>query len=143
MFRRKDKPQPDAIEVVIGPRATYNGALRSDTSIRIDGMMESGLLETPANVILTESANVHCEIHARNVSIRGRFSGVIRADRAELLAGCYVSGALFVNSFLLDDGATLDGELHMRGEGADEPPPPPHAAEPIPVLPRPQTQTQS
>lgn len=123
MFRRSNRPEPDAIEVIIGPRATYNGILRCDTSIRIDGVMESGLLETPANVILTESARVNAEIRARTVSIRGEFDGVIRADRAELLAGCHVSGVLFVKSFLLDDGATLDGELHMRGISPIQPPP--------------------
>ncbi|RLT45349.1 MAG: hypothetical protein DWI57_00840, partial [Chloroflexi bacterium] len=123
MFRRANRPQPDAIEVIIGPRATYNGVLRSDTSIRIDGVMESGMLETPANVILTENARVNAEIRARTVSIRGEFDGVIRADRAELLAGCHVSGVLFVKSFLLDDGATLDGELHMLGISETAPPP--------------------
>ncbi len=102
--------------MIIGPRATYSGSLRSDSSIRIDGVVESGLLETLANVILTEGARVNCEIRARNVSIRGYFDGIIRADRVELLAGCYVRGALHVNSFLLDEGATLEGELHMRGE---------------------------
>ena len=123
MFRRSSRPQPDAIEVIIGPRATYNGVLRSDTSIRIDGVMESGMLETPANVILTESARVQAEIRARTVSIRGEFDGVIRADRVELLAGCHVSGVLFVKSFLLDDGAILDGELHMQGVSQTAPPP--------------------
>lgn len=123
MFRRSNRPEPDAIEVIIGPRATYNGVLRSDTSIRIDGVMESGLLETPANVIITENARVNAEIRARTVSIRGEFDGLIRADRAELLAGCHVSGVLFVKSFLLDDGATLDGELHMQGISQTAPPP--------------------
>lgn len=121
MFRRSNRPEPDVIEVIIGPRATYNGVLRSDTSIRIDGVMESGALETPANVILTENARVYAEIHAHTVSIRGQFDGVIHAERAELLVGCHVSGVLFVNSFLLDDGATLDGELHMRGASETTP----------------------
>ena len=133
MFRRSNRPQPDAIEVIIGPRATYNGVLRSDTSIRIDGVMESGMLETPANVILTENARVNAEIRARTVSIRGEFDGVIRADRAELLAGCHVSGVLFVKSFLLDDGAVLDGELHMQG--VSQTTPPPLAENPRPPIP--------
>lgn len=120
VFRRSERPQPDAIEVIIGPRATYTGALRSDSSIRIDGIVESGLLDTLANVILTEAARVHCEIRARNVSVRGYFDGVIRADRVELLAGSYVRGSLFVNSFLLDEGATLEAELHMPGDSAEE-----------------------
>lgn len=138
MFRRSNRSTPDAIEVIIGPRASYNGTLRSDTSIRVDGLVESGLLQTAANVILTETARVNCEIQARTVSIRGRFNGVITADRVELLAGCHVSGALYVNSFLLDDGAVLDGELHMQGAEETSPP----VAQPttntsIPIIPGP------
>lgn len=136
MFKRASRPEPDAIEVIIGPRASYNGTLRSDTSIRIDGVVEGGLIHTPANVILTETSRVTCEIYARTVSIRGRFNGVIRADRTELLAGCHVSGALYVNSFLLDEGALLDGELHMTS-GDEEPDstPPGRPKGPIPILP--------
>ena len=116
--------------------------LRSDSSIRIDGVVESGLLETLANVILTEGARVNCEIRARNVSIRGYFDGVIRADRVELLAGCYVRGALHVNTFLLDEGATLEGELHMRGENAEESLDLPADTETPLVLPGTQTQQE-
>jgi cytoskeletal protein CcmA (bactofilin family) len=138
LFRRSNRPEPDAIEVIIGPRASYNGTLRSDTSIRIDGLVESGLLQTPANVILTETARVSCEIYARTVSIRGRFNGIIRADRVELLAGCHVSGALYVNSFLLDEGALLDGELHMQGATEEAQPVPQSGPNPpIPVVPGP------
>ena len=85
MFRRNERPQPDAIEVIIGPRATYSGALRSDSSIRIDGVVESGLLETLANVILTEGARVNCEIRARNVSIRG----YLTASSARTASSCW------------------------------------------------------
>jgi cytoskeletal protein CcmA (bactofilin family) len=145
LFRRTNRPTPDAIEVIIGPRATYTGTLRSDTSIRVDGVVESGLLQTAANVILTETARVTCEIHARTVSIRGRFNGVIHADRAELLAGCHVSGALYVNSFLLDEGALLDGELHMQGADEEQPPSRPQSGPmpTIPILPGPYGREQS
>lgn len=115
MFSRSNRPEPDVIEVILGPRSTFNGVLRSDTSIRLDGVVEGGLIETPANVIVTETAQVFCDIRAKYVSIRGKVSGTIQADRAELLSGSHVSGALYVNSFLLDDGALLDGELHMQG----------------------------
>ncbi len=143
MFRRVNRSTPDAIEVIIGPRASYSGTLRSDTSIRIDGVVESGLLQTVANVILTETARVDCEIQARTVSIRGQFNGIINADRVELLAGCHVSGALYVNSFLLDDGAILDGELHMQGaESGNGSPPQIAPTSSIPILPGPHGREQ-
>ncbi len=109
MFGKMQKPEPDAVEVIIGPRASFNGNLRSDTSIRIDGAIEGGNLETPANVILTETARVQCDIIAKTVSIRGMYRGVIRADRVELLEGSQVHGALHVNSFFMDDGVLLRG----------------------------------
>ena len=138
MFGRvQQRPEPDAIEVMIGPRATFNGHLRSDTSIRIDGAVEGGHVETPANVILTESARVQCDITAKTVSIRGVYKGVLRADRVELLEGSQIYGALYVNSFYMDDGVMLRAELNIQGAaGAERPfaPPRPERQAAIPVL---------
>lgn len=129
MFGRTPKPEADAIEVIIGPRASFMGELRSDTSVRIDGAVEGGRIETAANVILTETARVQCDIWAKTVSIRGFFRGVIRADRVELLDGSQVYGALHINSIFMDEGVLLHAELNMQGAAADE----------VGALPRPDT----
>jgi cytoskeletal protein CcmA (bactofilin family) len=120
MFRRGHKPESDAIEVIIGPRASFNGALRCDTSVRIDGQVENGQIETPANVILTETARVQCDILAKTVSVRGVYRGTIRAERVELLEGSQVYGALFVNSFYMDEGVLLRAELNIQGVQVEE-----------------------
>lgn len=122
MFRRSQRPEPDVIEVIIGPRANFRGELRCETSVRIDGAVEGGLIETPANVILTEPSNVVCDINAKTVSIRGTYRGTIRADRAELLEGSKVYGAVIVNSFFMDDGVLLQAELTIRGADPDPAP---------------------
>jgi cytoskeletal protein CcmA (bactofilin family) len=138
LFGRTQKPAPDAIEVIIGPRATFNGNLRCDTSIRIDGAVESGHIETPANVVLTETARVQCDITAKAVSIRGKYKGTIRADRAELLEGSQIYGALFVNSFFMDEGVLLRAELNIQGGATPEEellvPPRPEPKASIPLL---------
>ncbi len=139
MFGRTKRPEPDAIEVIIGPRATFNGDLRCDTSIRIDGAMEKGRVETPANVVLTETARVQADIRARTVSIRGIYKGELHADRLELLEGAQVYGALHVNSFYMDDGVLLQAELNMQGALVNGPAVPPAAQKPkgpIPLLSR-------
>ncbi len=119
MFGRTQRPAPDAIEVIIGPRATFSGNLRCETSIRIDGAVESGQIETPANVVLTETARVQCDINAKAVSIRGKFKGTIRADRVELLEGSQIYGALYVNSFYMDEGVLLRAELNIQGSSPE------------------------
>jgi len=102
-FRRDSRPNPDQIEVIIGPRATFSGQLRCDGSIRLDGTVEGGLIETPANVLITESARVMVDIKARTVSVAGAYKGTIN-----------------VRTFLLDEGAHFQGQLVMQNaEPAD------------------------
>ncbi len=119
-LNRTQRPEPDAIEVIIGPRATFSGALRCDASVRIDGAVEAGHIETPANVILTETARVQCDITARTVSIRGIYRGTIRADRVELLQGSQIYGALYVDSFFMDDGVLMRAELNIQSDGVED-----------------------
>ena len=133
MFGRESRPEPDQIEVVLGPRASFTGHLRCDGSIRLDGVVEGGSIETPANVIVTPEAKVIADITARNVSVAGAVKGVITAERVELLDGGRIWGKVNAVSFLLDEGGFLRGELVMQGEAPEEPfiIPPPEA--PIPI----------
>ena len=122
MFSRMQRPEPDALEVIIGVRATFNGHLRCDGSIRIDGSVDGGQIETAANVILTETARVQADIVARTVSIRGIYKGILQAERVELLQGSQIYGALHVGSFYMDDGVVLRAELNIQGAAKNEPP---------------------
>lgn len=135
MFGRTSRPEPDAIEVLIGARATFSGRLQCDASIRIDGAVDQGHIETPANVILTETATVNCDIVARVVSIRGKFKGIIQADRVELLDGSQVGGVLNVNSFYMGDNVLMRAAVNIRADTmTDVKPPAPPANPAIPVL---------
>ena len=136
MFGRTSRPEPDAIEVLIGLRATFSGRLQCDASIRIDGAVEQGHIETPANVILTETAMVNCDIVAKVVSIRGKFKGLIQADRVELLNGSQVGGVLNVNSFYMDDNVLMRAAVNIRAEALAEVKPPPPPLNPIDVYKR-------
>lgn len=120
VFRRESRPAPDQIEAVIGARATFAGYLRCDGSIRLDGTVEGGSIETPGNVLITESGRVIADIQAKTVSVAGAYKGTIVADRVELLEGGRMWGVIHVRSFLLDDGAHFHGELVMQGDELEE-----------------------
>ena len=134
MFSKERRPDPDVIDVSLGPRATWSGNLRCDGSIRIDGVMEGGEVETLGNVIIGPGAKVMANIKARTVSISGAYNGQIDAQRVELLEGGRAWGVIKVASFLLDEGAYLRGELVMQGETPPEPFVLPRGKEPIPVV---------
>ena len=134
-FKRDSRPAPDQIEAVIGQRATFDGRLRCDGSVRIDGTYEAGAIETLGNVLITETGRVMADIKAKTVSVAGAFKGTITADRVELLEGGRLWGTIHVKSFLLDEGAQFDGQLVMQGAESNEAllPARPAAGEQIPV----------
>jgi cytoskeletal protein CcmA (bactofilin family) len=121
VFRRDSRPAPDQIDVVIGPRATFNGTLRCDGSVRLDGAVEGGSIETLGNVLITETARGMADIRAKTVSVAGACKGNIFADRVELLEGGRLWGIITVQTFLLDEGAHFHGELVMQGGETQDP----------------------
>lgn len=63
-------------------------------------------------MILTETATVNCDIVARVVSIRGKFKGIIQADRVN----CSMAArwAANVNSFYISSVLMLRCRQHPR-----------------------------
>jgi cytoskeletal protein CcmA (bactofilin family) len=115
-------PSLDKIETIIGPNTNFNGHLKCDGNVRIDGVCEEGLIETVGNVIVSANAMVAADIVARNVSVSGAVSGKIKAsDRLEILSTGRVWGDVEVGSFLLDEDGYFRGQLVMKEE-PDVPP---------------------
>ncbi len=76
------------METILGPNTTYQGILRSDGNIRIDGVYEEGRIETAGNVIIGPSAKVLADIVADSIQVWGAVRGDIRArGRLEILSG--------------------------------------------------------
>lgn len=124
MFGRKERPPTQAtgsekIETVIGPTADFNGHLKSDGGVRVDGSFE-GLIETAGNVIVGEGAKVLADVSARNVSVAGTVKGNVTASgRLEILTTGRVWGDIHVSSFLIDEGGVFRGQSLMQA--GDEP----------------------
>ena len=119
MLRKAKRPTTE-IDVVIGPTVTFDGHLKCDGIIRVDGVCEGGLLETTSSVIVGKEARVAADIVAQAVSVSGAVSGNITAKRVELLHTGRIWGKVNVVSFLLDEGGVFRGELIMEQPGEPE-----------------------
>jgi cytoskeletal protein CcmA (bactofilin family) len=115
--RKKDKktkaPPVETIETVIGSTASFQGTVQADGSIRIDGVFE-GTIETAGNLIIGDQAKILADIVAHNVSVAGAVKGNISANRVEILESGRIWGDLTVNSFTLDDGGFVSGQVNMH-----------------------------
>lgn len=109
-------PLSDRIENIIGPTASFDGDLKCDGGVRIDGVFR-GNVETTGNVIIGEAAKVVADITGRNISVAGAVRGNIKASgRLEILSTGQVWGDISVESFLIDEGGFFNGLSTMQGE---------------------------
>ena len=120
----------DQFETIIGPNTSFDGHLKSDGSVRIDGVCGGGVIETVGNVVVSPDAKVAADIVARNVSVSGAVTGKIKtSNRLEILSTGRVWGDVEVGSFLLDEDGYFRGELVMK----EEPEVPPQLAKTPPA----------
>jgi len=99
---------------ILGPNTTYQGMLKSDGNIRIDGVYEKGFIETAGNVIIGPSAKVLADIVANCIQVCGVVRGNITArGRLEILADGRVWGDVHVASLLIDEGGMFQGRVVM------------------------------
>jgi cytoskeletal protein CcmA (bactofilin family) len=120
---------PSSSATVIGPNARFVGEMSGDEDIVIHGQFE-GNIDIPRRVTVALPGQLKGDIHARTVVVGGRVNGQIRADeRAELLASATVQGNVNAPKVVIAEGARLQGNVAMTGEGSPHTPEPPRSEE--------------
>lgn len=113
----------------------FEGELRFRDTMRIDGRF-SGKITSKSVLIIGESADIKAEIYVSNVSINGRVTGKIHADKKiEIHSKGKVFCDVVTPSLLIEDGAFFHGNCNMekpdsKPEKAASAMPPPPSAKP-------------
>ncbi len=96
------------------------GELQVDGDLRVEGAV-TGDLRVKGTLLVGAKATVEGELSGRDVVIHGRVAGTIQADQQVRLAhGARVSGDLFCESLIIEEGVLFEGRSHM-GESARRP----------------------
>jgi cytoskeletal protein CcmA (bactofilin family) len=118
-LKPKKRPPFDKIETVIGSNSSFEGHLKCDGNIRIDGVCEGGVIQTVGNVVVSLGGRVAAQIIAEHVSGAGEVTGAIYArGHLEILGTGRVSGDVYVTNFYKDETGILSGKLTMGKESA-------------------------
>ncbi len=115
MFRKTQTPAVlgGKIDNLLGPNTSFNGTLKLDGNLRIDGICQ-GRIETAGNVIVGPSAKVLADIVANTVQVWGAVRGNITAQgRLEILPTGRVWGDIRATSLLIDEGGVFRGQCLM------------------------------
>jgi len=111
-------PPVDSQISVVASETIWKGDLESDNSIHVYGRVE-GSLRARDDVWIAQGADIDATIDARRVIVAGTVGGTIRAtERFETLPQGRVSANVFAPTYIVHDGAVINGQLRMGAADA-------------------------
>jgi cytoskeletal protein CcmA (bactofilin family) len=122
MFKRKDDTNPPTelptpttrVTSVLGNGITWNGAIRGDGGVRVEGVFE-GEITLRGMLVVGETGRVTCEhVHANVVIVAGALRGNITAEKVEIRRTGRVWGDVITSAFSTEEGAFLRGQIRME-----------------------------
>ena len=116
------------IVTFLGKDTVFNGVLKFDGTIRIDGLFK-GRIEAPeGTLVIGETARLESDIHVANIIVSGEIRGDITADSK---IDIHVPGRVFGNiqapTVVVQEGVVFAGNcqtLKLEGKNASSSPEP-------------------
>ena len=101
----------------------FEGKLSFKDTVRIDGTF-SGEISSDNTLIVGETGEIHAKINSVSVVISGRVEGdVIASQQVVLHKSAVVNGDIEAPSFVVEEGAQLNGTVRMtKGKSGGAPP---------------------
>lgn len=116
MFKSKAVPvklDPDTTDTLVGEGSSFEGNIKSDASIRIEGQV-TGDIECKGDVTIGEKGRVKSNIAARNVIIAGTVTGDIQTQsKLTITSTGKLYGNITVASLSIEQGSIFEGSSRM------------------------------
>jgi cytoskeletal protein CcmA (bactofilin family) len=104
---------------IISADMVINGALNSTGDIQIDGRIEGDVRSI--GLVIGEKAEIHGEIYAEDVTVRGKVVGRIHARKVLLAATSHVEGDILHEAFAVESGAFFEGNCRHSDNPLGDP----------------------
>lgn len=95
---------------VIDAWLTMTGNLQSEGEVQVDGQIHGDI--RCAHLTVGRDAKVDGNITAEEVVVRGKVTGVIRANRVILQDSAHVESQIFHKKLSIEEGACFEGTSH-------------------------------
>jgi len=110
---------PESVISIIGPGMHVVGECMTEGTLRVEGSVQGGVRAGKAVVVGKEGV-VEGDVVTQDAVISGRISGTLVAEsRLELQATCRIDGEVRARRMQLEEGAILNGVVHMGEDFKD------------------------
>jgi len=114
---------PGDIKAILGKGSEFEGKLRFEGTVRIDGKFK-GEVHSDGTLIIGDAAMIEGDISVDNVIISGEIRGNVKAkSKAELHAPAKLFGNMETPVLSIQQGVVFDGNCQMTKEGSKQPRP--------------------
>ena len=116
---KKDKIDDKILDIDARMQGTI--VFKDPVNLRINGSFE-GKLETCGHLTIGENANIKADIQGDKIIIAGKVAGNLSASESiSLVSPAVVRGNVQTPVLSIQEGAVLDGQLHMLNfQGAEK-----------------------
>ena len=106
----------------IGKSVVIKGELSGSEDLYLDGEVE-GTIELSGNSLtIGPNGRIRANTHAKDIVVHGKVNGNIRGDRVELKKSSLVTGDIFTQRIVIEDGAFFKGGIDIQREQPKEAP---------------------
>ncbi|MBN1155184.1 polymer-forming cytoskeletal protein [candidate division KSB1 bacterium] len=104
------------LNTIIGKGSTFEGTMKVEESLRVDGKIK-GTVVTTDSIIIGKEGDIEGDVTAKNVVIGGRVKANVNATgKVVLEARAIFIGEMKTTRLVIDEGAVFDGQCSMRKE---------------------------
>ena len=104
---------PETVISIIGPGMHVVGECTTDGTLRIEGSVQ-GSVRAGKAVVVGKDGSVEGDVFTQDAVVSGRIVGTLVAEsRLELQATCRIEGEVSARRMQLEEGAILNGTVHM------------------------------
>ena len=94
------------VHSIVSSDLCVTGSLNTTGDMQIDGIVEGDV--RTVGLVIGEKAEVHGEIWAEDLTVRGKVVGRIHARKVLLAATCHVEGDILHEAFAVEAGAFFE-----------------------------------
>ncbi|MBT4099083.1 MAG: polymer-forming cytoskeletal protein [Gemmatimonadetes bacterium] len=106
------------LNTIIGRGTIFEGVMKVDNSVRIDGIFK-GELSCSGALTISQSGEAYAHLEGRDIYINGIVRGTVRAEKVRLDSQARFIGDVYTGALSVSEGAVFHGSCSMESAAAE------------------------